>query len=128
VNLHLQAKRSLILGSLLLSLAVLLGAFGAHGLKKNLTPEMLVIFETGVRYHFYHAFGLLMMGLIQQTLPTTNLNVTTYSFISGIFLFSFNLYLYSLTGIKVFALIVPVGGLLFTLGWLMLSYRILKLR
>lgn len=126
--LHPQAKRSLIIGTLLLALAVLLGAFGAHGLKKILTPAMLVTFETGVRYHFYHAFGLLFVGFLQQTLPSINLNVSSYSFLSGIFLFSFNLYLYTLTGIKTFAMIVPVGGILFTLGWIMLSVRLLRLR
>lgn len=122
------AKRSLLMGSGLLALAVLIGAFGAHGLKNLVEPEKLVTFETGVRYHFYHAFGLLMVGILQQQLETLRLNVTIYSFLVGILLFSFNCYFYVLTGMKVFAMIVPIGGLLFVLGWVVLTLKLLKLR
>ena len=66
MTLHQLAKKSLILGSSLLALAVLIGAFGAHALKHMVLPEKLVTFETGVRYHFYHAIGLLILGMLQQ--------------------------------------------------------------
>lgn len=128
MNLHPIAKRSLVLGSSLLALAVLIGAFGAHGLKNMVEPEKLVTFETGVRYHFYHAFGLMIVGILQQQFESLRLNVSVYSFLVGILLFSFNCYLYVVTGMKVFAMIVPVGGLLFVLGWIVLLVKLLKLR
>lgn len=123
-----QARRSLVVGAALLALAVLIGAFGAHGLKAIVTPEKLVTFETGVRYHFYHGFGVILLGLMQQCFPDLRVNGAFYSFIVGILLFSFNCYFYVLTGMKIFAIIVPVGGLLFVLGWIILAARTLKLR
>lgn len=121
------AKNSIVLGALFLMLAVLIGAFGAHGLKSIVTPEKLVTFETGVRYHFYHGFGILLVGILQQLFPTLNLRVSLYAFAVGIILFSFNCYLYVLSDIKVFAMIVPVGGLMFVLGWLIMGVRALKI-
>ena len=122
------AKKSLVLGSLLLALAVLIGAFGAHGLKNMVEPEKLVTFETGVRYHFYHAFGLILLGLIQHNFQTLKLNASFWAFLIGILLFSFNCYLYVLTGTKTFAMIVPIGGVSFVVGWIMMSIGLLKLR
>jgi uncharacterized membrane protein YgdD (TMEM256/DUF423 family) len=126
--LHPLAKKSLVTGAGLLALAVLIGAFGAHGLKNMVTPDKLVTFETGIRYHFYHAFGVLFLAIIQQSFQALRLEVSFYAFIAGIFLFSFNCYLYVITGMKFFAMIVPVGGLLFVLGWAVLAIRSLKLR
>lgn len=128
MTLHPLAKRSLVLGSLLLALAVLIGAFGAHGLKSLVDADKLVTFETGVRYHFFHAFGLMIIGILQQMFQNLRLNVSMYSFLVGILLFSFNCYFYVLSGMKMFAMIVPVGGLLFVLGWIVLLVRLLKLR
>jgi uncharacterized membrane protein YgdD (TMEM256/DUF423 family) len=122
------ARRNLLLGAILLALAVLIGAFGAHGLKSMVEAEKLVTFETGVRYHFFHAFGLMILGLIQNQYPTLNTNTSFWAFCAGILLFSFNCYFYVLSGIKIFAIIVPVGGLLFILGWVVLSWKLLKLR
>lgn len=121
---HPSAKRALVLGSLLLALAVLIGAFGAHGLKNLVTADKLVTFETGVRYHFYHAFGLLFLGVLKLQLPTLRLNVSLWAFLVGILLFSFNCYFYVLSGMKFFAMIVPVGGLLFVLGWVKLTLEL----
>lgn len=123
-----QARRSFIIGATLLALAVLIGAFGAHGLKALVTPEKLVTFETGVRYHFYHAFGIMLVAVMQQLFNDIRLNAALYSFLVGTMLFSFNCYFYVITGIKVFAMIVPVGGLLFVLGWMMVAFRTSKLR
>lgn len=122
-----QSKNALTVGAFALMLAVLIGAFGAHGLKSMVTPEKLVTFETGVRYHFYHGFGLVLIGILSQLFPSMNLRVSFFSFIVGILLFSFNCYLYVLSDIKVFAMIVPLGGLLFVLGWLMMGIRALKI-
>lgn len=128
MTLHPLAKRSLVLGSLLLALAVLIGAFGAHGLKSMVDADKLVTFETGVRYHFFHAFGLMILGILQQMFQNLRLNVSMYSFLVGILLFSFNCYFYVLSGMKMFAMIVPVGGVLFVLGWVVLLVKLLKLR
>ena len=65
MTMNQNARTSLLAGTGLLFLAVVIGAFGAHGLKNIVAPEKLVTFETGVRYHFYHAFGLVLMGLYQ---------------------------------------------------------------
>lgn len=128
MTLHPLAKKSLFLGTLLLALAVLIGAFGAHGLKQMVSADELVTFETGVRYHFYHAFGLVILGLMQQSFQHLKLGVSFYSFLVGILLFSFNCYFYVLTDIKVFAMIVPLGGLLFVLGWIVVAWQSFKLR
>lgn len=128
MTLHPLAKKSLVLGSALLALAVLIGAFGAHGLKNIVSVEKLVTFETGVRYHFYHAIGLVLLALVQQTFQTLRLGVSYFSFFVGILLFSFNCYFYVLTDIKVFAMVVPLGGLLFVLGWGAMMVQALKLK
>lgn len=128
MTLQPRVSHHLAIGFALLALAVLIGAFGAHGLKSMVTPEKLVTFETGVRYHFYHAFGLVIVALTQQVLPGIKFQASFYSFLVGILLFSFNCYFYVLSGMKVFAMIVPVGGLLFVVGWALLAWKALKLR
>lgn len=126
MNLNPSARRSFLSGSLLLALAVMLGAFGAHGLKNLVTPEKLVTFETGIRYHFYHGFGLLFLALTQQQFPHLNFKLSFYSFMIGTLLFSFNCYFYVVSGLKIFAMIVPLGGTLFILGWMAYFWRMLK--
>ncbi len=128
MTLHPLARRYLLTGSLLLALAVRIGACGPHGLKAIVTPEKLVTFETGVRYHFYHAFGILFLGLLQQTVPAFRLSLPYLGFLLGILLFSGNCYLYVVTGARAFAMIVPVGGLLFVAGWIGIVLKLLKLR
>jgi uncharacterized membrane protein YgdD (TMEM256/DUF423 family) len=128
MTLQPQAKKSLVISTLILGLAVFIGAFGAHGLKNIVTADKLVTFETGVRYQFYHGFALLMVALTQQLLPMIKLQGSFYCFLIGILLFSFNCYFYVLSDMKVFAMIVPVGGLLFILGWLIFFWKALKLR
>lgn len=120
-----EAKRSLMLGTLLLALGVLIGAFGAHGLKSMVDEAKLVTFETGVRYHFYHAFGLVLFGLFQAHTKSQS-KLTTLFFVLGILLFSFNCYLYAVSGIKTFAMIVPVGGLSYMAGWICFFREVMK--
>jgi uncharacterized membrane protein YgdD (TMEM256/DUF423 family) len=128
VSSHPLAKKSFILGTLFLALAVLIGAFGAHGLKNFVEADKLVTFETGVRYQFYHAIGLMLVGVFQQLFSEVKTSAIQNSFLVGILLFSFNCYFYVLSGIKVFALIVPVGGVLFAIGWILFFLQALKLR
>jgi uncharacterized membrane protein YgdD (TMEM256/DUF423 family) len=128
MTLHPQVRSQLIISATALALAVLLGAFGAHGLKNFVTPDKLATFETGVRYHFYHGFGLLFLALAQQLFTNLRLNISFNSFLIGILLFSFNCYFYSLSGLKIFAMIVPLGGVLFIIGWAAFAWSALKLR
>lgn len=125
----LNPKLILVLGSFFLFLAVALGAFGAHGLEGKLTEKALATYKTGVQYHFYHGMALILVGIIQQVFSNLNLEKVALSFTLGILLFSFNYYLYAVTSIKTFAMIVPIGGVFFLVGWAMLSvktYRSMK--
>lgn len=126
MTLNKEARSSLLAGTAFLALGVIIGAFGAHGLKNFLAPEKLVTFETGVRYHFYHAFGLVLLGLFQLH-AVAKLKVTHWAFTAGILLFSFNCYFYVLSDVKVFAMVVPLGGTLFIVGWVNFFWRILKI-
>lgn len=96
-------------------LAVALGAFGAHGLKDILSPEMMEIFKTGVFYHLIHSVVILIIGISGNK----KFFRSAIMFSLGIILFSFSLYLYSVTSVKTFAMITPIGGVGFLIGWLM---------
>lgn len=109
------------IGSLFGALSVLLGAFGAHALKTKLSPESLVIFETGVRYQMYHAFALFGVALVASRIDVLSVKVAGYCFIAGILLFSGSLYALVFTGVKTLGMITPVGGILLVLGWLSLA-------
>jgi uncharacterized membrane protein YgdD (TMEM256/DUF423 family) len=103
-------------------LAVALGAFGAHGLKQHLTPEMLEIYKTGVFYHLIHSVVLFAIGLSAQE----KFNKAALFFSIGILLFSFSLYLYSVTAIIIFAFITPLGGVSLLAGWALVVYAGVK--
>lgn len=118
-------KLFLITGAAAMALAVALGAFGAHGLKNMLTDEMLVIFETGVQYHFYHALGLLMLGLLSHYMPgSLLLKWSGWLMIAGIVIFSGSLYLLSTTDIRWLGAITPIGGLCFIASWISLAIAV----
>ncbi|PAU94522.1 hypothetical protein CK503_06925 [Aliifodinibius salipaludis] len=115
-------KLFLIIGSIAMTLAVGLGAFGAHGLKEILTDEMLDIFETGVKYHFYHAIGLLAVGLVAQLMPNSSLlQWSGWLMLAGIIIFSGSLYILSISGIRWMGAITPIGGLCFIVAWVLLA-------
>ena len=107
-------------GALLAGLAVIAGAFGAHGLKDVLSPADLDIYEKAVRYQMYHAFGLLFCGVTAAKLRRPRL--VAHSFLWGTVIFSGSLYLLVLTGVRKFGMITPIGGLLMILGWLALTF------
>lgn len=118
----MQKQHFLVAGSVLGMLAVVFGAFGAHGLEKLVDAHMLQRFHTGVEYQFYHAFALLVVGLLYgQVVQVRHLQRAGYAFIAGIVLFSGSLYLYVLTGVTAIAMITPIGGTAFILGWLWLA-------
>jgi len=120
-------------GAFFAALAVILGAFGAHALKARLTTEMLTVFETGVRYQFYHSFALLVTGIVFSFIPGKNVKLASLFFITGIILFSGSLYLMaflSISGISIgpAGIITPLGGLFFILGWILLFLELFKKR
>ncbi|RYY01395.1 MAG: DUF423 domain-containing protein [Gammaproteobacteria bacterium] len=98
-------------------LAVSLGAFAAHGLKHQITPEALAIWQTGVQYQMYHALALLVIGLLYQTHASKALKLSGLAFILGSFLFSGSLYALALGAPSIIGLITPFGGLSFLFGW-----------
>ena len=112
--------------SIMLALAVAIGAFGAHGLKSHLSEAVLQTYKTGVEYHFYHALGLLLVGLLAMYMPNVYLKWSAIFLSTGIILFSGSLYVLSITGIKWFGAITPLGGLSFIAGWVMLFVAVWK--
>jgi uncharacterized membrane protein YgdD (TMEM256/DUF423 family) len=108
-------------GATLCGLGVLLGAFGAHGLRGRITPEMLAVFETGVRYHLLHGLALLAVAWAASRWPSSLISVAGWLFIAGILIFSGSLYVLSMTGVRWLGAITPIGGLCFAIGWLVLA-------
>ena len=125
-------KIHLILGTILAGLGVILGAFGAHGLKQVVPPESVATYQTGVQYQMYHAFALLLVGILSDRLSTGLINWAGAFFLLGIVLFSGSLYmLVSLkamnkVGISGIGLITPFGGLMFIIGWILLLVAIIR--
>jgi uncharacterized membrane protein YgdD (TMEM256/DUF423 family) len=110
-----------MIGALAGVVGVALGAFGAHGLRGRLSPEMLAVFETGVRYQMYHALALLALGALGTAIGGRLLTIAGWSFTAGIVLFSGSLYLLALTDIRVLGAITPLGGVAFLVGWACLA-------
>ena len=101
---------------------VALGAFGAHGLKDVLSPESLETYNTGVFYHLIHTIAILAIAFSS----TQEFVKAAFSFLIGIILFSFSLYVYSYTELKLFAIITPFGGISFLIGWVLLIFEGIK--
>lgn len=106
------------IGAVLMFLDVALGAFAAHGLKARLSPEMMAVWETGVRYQAYHALGLLALAALRGP------DKAGWCFVGGIALFSGSLYLLALTGERRLGMITPLGGVLFLVGWLIFALKL----
>ncbi|HPE76754.1 MAG TPA: DUF423 domain-containing protein [Draconibacterium sp.] len=121
-----MSKQILMAASILLALAVAIGAFGAHGLKARLSAEMIMIYKTGVEYHFYHALGLLLIGVLSVSYPSGLLNWSAILLVTGIFLFSGSLYVLAISGMKWLGAITPLGGLSFIAGWVLLFVAVWK--
>lgn len=102
-------------------LAVGLGAFGAHALRQRLSPDMLAIFETGVRYHVYHALALLAVAWVADKNPASLANASGWAFAVGIVVFSGSLYVLSITGVRWLGAVTPIGGAAFLVGWALLA-------
>ena len=112
-------------GSISMFLAVALGAFGAHALKTRIAPDLLAVFEVGVRYHAYHGLALLAVAVLAARSGGGIVTLAGVCFAAGTVLFSGSLYLFALTGSRWIASITPLGGVLFLLGWLSLAWAAL---
>jgi uncharacterized membrane protein YgdD (TMEM256/DUF423 family) len=109
-------------GALMGFVGVGLGAFGAHGLRGRLSPDMLAVFETAVRYQMYHALALLAVAaMMSRGAEGRAVLVAGWSFIAGILIFSGSLYALALTGVTMLGAITPIGGLAFLAGWVALA-------
>jgi uncharacterized membrane protein YgdD (TMEM256/DUF423 family) len=113
-------------GAALCGLGVLLGAFGAHALRERLTPDMLVVYETGVRYHLTHALGLLAVAWAASHWPNAWTASAGWLFVAGIAIFSGSLYLLAVTGVRWLGAITPIGGLCLIAGWVALAVGALR--
>jgi uncharacterized membrane protein YgdD (TMEM256/DUF423 family) len=112
----------LLVAAILGFLGVALGAFGAHGLRSRLSPEMLAVFETAVRYQMYHVFALLIVSAAIGHLGNARLLVMAgWFFFAGILIFSGSLYALALTSTSVLGAITPFGGLALLIGWACLA-------
>ena len=114
----------------LLALAVVFGAFGAHGLKDILDPYSISVYETGVRYHFYHALGMLAIPILTKLGLVTE-SAATWAFrllALGIVFFSGSLYVLAISGVTILGAVAPIGGTAMILGWMMLAWGSMQSR
>lgn len=114
-------------GSILGAIGVMVGAFGAHALKPMLVASgRFETFETAVRYQFYHALALVLVGVLAKEFMVKTINYSGYCFLAGTLIFSGALYLICFTGITAFGAVAPIGGTLLVLAWLLLFWTVLK--
>ncbi len=114
-------KVFLLLGSLSAAFGVGAGAFGAHGLKAALSPDLLATYETAVRYQMYHAFGMIAAGVLWARAPHRLLRAAGWCFVAGTLFFSGSLYGLVLSGMQWLGAITPFGGVAFIVGWLFIG-------
>ena len=113
----MSSSRVLAVAGVLLALATVLGAFGAHALKAQLAPDRLQVYETAVRYHFFHALGLLGIGLTLRFVDTGPVRWAALLVLVGVVLFSGSLYALTFGAPRIFGPITPLGGLALIAGW-----------
>ncbi|WP_373894023.1 DUF423 domain-containing protein [Virgibacillus natechei] len=121
-----MTKLFLILGAINGFLAVALGAFGAHGLEGKVSESALKTWDKAVNYQMFHTMALLVTGLILGKITSGGAVWAGWMFFVGIVLFSGSLYIYSVTSIKTFAMITPIGGLAFLIGWVLLGTAVAR--
>lgn len=120
-------KLFLTLGAFLGALSVMIGAFGAHALKNLLTANGRIdVFETAVKYQFYHSFALLIIGMMMMKFQHKFFDYAGISFISGVIIFSGSLYILCITNVKWWGAVTPIGGLCMIAGWLFMAFALMK--
>ena len=119
----MTARLALTLAAILLFVAVGTGAFGAHALKARLEPDLMAVYQTAVQYHFWHALGLLAVGVLLTQRPDSGALVwAAWLLVAGLVLFSGSLYALALTGVRAFGAVTPAGGVAFLAGWAALAW------
>ena len=124
--------RTLFAGSCCMLLGIVLGAFGSHLLRGEIAEGAFQAFQTGARYQIYHGLGLMALGLSRAVMPENRLldrrllHWSGLTMLLGVIVFSGSLYLYAFTGLKIFGLTAPLGGLLLIASWLLFAIAILK--
>jgi len=116
-------------GAVLLALAVILGAFGAHGLQNRLDDYSRGVYEKAVFYHFLHAMGILVVAVLARTstFPEQATDTVCWCLLVGILLFSGSLYILAVSGNRTLGMITPFGGLAFIIGWLLLAWHLRRI-
>ena len=118
------SRKFIFLGAIFMASAIVLGAFGAHALKHTLSKDMLAVYHTGVEYNFYHALGLFAVAFVASFNESKKVKLAGYFMISGIILFSYSLYILSITKITWVGAITPIGGICFIIAWILLALAI----
>ena len=123
----MNARLCVFVAAIALAAAVALGAFGAHALRARLAPESFAVYQTAVQYHFWHALGLLGVGILMTQWATAQgLAWAAWLLMAGLIFFSGSLYLLALTGARWLGALTPVGGGAFIAAWLVLAWVALK--
>ena len=121
------AKKWIGIGSILVMLSVMIGAFGAHMLEPIIGEDKISVYETGVQYHMIHALGIILIGVIAKVFGEAKLLVWSARLLFiGIILFSGSLYALSISGLGPLGAITPLGGVSFIAGWICLAVTVLK--
>jgi uncharacterized membrane protein YgdD (TMEM256/DUF423 family) len=120
-------RQWLFIAAVMGALAVICGAFAAHGLQARLDVQAREIFETGARYHMYHALAMGLAALAMRGEAVIRARWAAILFLAGILLFSGSLYLLALTGNAVLGFVTPIGGIAFLAGWVFLALAALRL-
>jgi uncharacterized membrane protein YgdD (TMEM256/DUF423 family) len=115
--------------AILLALAVIFGAFGAHALRGRLDADSMGIWEKAVFYHFIHALGMLAVSILPRTgtFPKTSADAVCLLLLIGVVIFSGSLYLLAVTGTRILGAITPLGGIAFIMAWLLLAWRLRRI-
>jgi len=122
----MDARKTLAIAGVLMALATILGAFGAHALKAHLAADKLQVYETAVRYHFLNALGLLVIGVLLRSMDGELLRWSAVLILTGVILFSGSLYLLTFGGPRLLGIITPLGGLVLILGWILFALTVLR--
>ena len=122
----MSSRTIIVTAALLIAVATILGAFGAHALQGKLSPDRLSIYETAVRYQFYHALGLLGLGLAARFYQGALVSWSAGLILSGIVLFSGSIYFLSFGAPRMIGIVTPIGGTLLIAGWIVFAVAVWK--
>ena len=122
----MDARKTLAMAGALIALATVLGAFGAHALKGQLSVDKLQVYETAVRYHFLHSLGLLAIGVLLRSMDVEGLRWSAILVLTGVILFSGSLYLLTFGAPRLLGVVTPIGGLALIAGWTLFAVTVLR--